>query len=406
MKHRYIPVIAAFTILVLSCSNKETGNLTTIDLKEALKHTGVVKLSELASDVEFVEFDSTNPEAYFQQVRSLSVGKNHIMVVDEFRNQVILFSRSGKFIRLIGRVGKGPGEYLQCWLSAMDPEESCILVADHLQKQLIKYAITGEFLKSVSYKDLIPVFLLDGLEFIDDEHFGLVARRTGKPSDDFSSVPVFDLDLNLTHKFLNRANDENLKINNNTNQSLFRLKDKLLYHESFFDTLYYLYPDGHEKPAYRIDVGKGGLTREYLSDYNVYINTNPQVFDRVLNVVEVGDYIFMRGFAGEQFELAYRKKTGESFSLTAPDNCYKSEIQIPCVENDLFGYGIFQIRKFNPDLGIYAEILWTPDLQDTAVLNCIRGKQVLLPEKREEFIHIIERTGGGTEILVLLKTLK
>ncbi len=406
MKHCYILFIAAVALLVQSCSDKETGNLPTIDIKEALKHSGVVKLSELASDVEFVEFDSTNPEAYFKQVRSLSVGKNHIMVVDEHRNQVILFSRTGKFIRLIGRVGKGPGEYLQCWLSAMDPKERCIIVADHLQKQLIKYAITGEFLKFVSYKDLIPVFLLNNIEFIDDDHFGLVARRTGKPSDDFCSVPVFDLDLNLTHKFLARVNDENLKIQYNMNTTLFKLKNKVLFHEPFFDTLYYLYPDGQEKQAYRIDMGKGGLPREYLSDYNVLRSTNQLAFDQIFSIAESREYIFMRGYAGKQFELAYRKKTGESFSLTIPDNCKTTEFRIPCVENDLFGFGIFQIRKSNPDLGIYTQILWTPDLQDSAVLNCIREKKVLLPEKREEFLRIIERTGGDTEILVLLKALR
>lgn len=339
-----LPVFLLLAACKSGSGNGKSASLITVDVQEALKKSGVVKLSEIATDVEFVEFDSVNPDGYFSQTRSVSVGEKYIMISDELRKQVILFERSGKFVRLIGRRGQGPGEYVDCRHAAMDPRGRFIVVADYYSNQLVKFSTSGEYLKSVTLNNVIPPTIIDGIVFLDDDHFGLLVRRHGLPTDLYSSFPVFDPDLNLSGRFLQRANDDNLKIRYNNNKSLFRIGEKVLFHEPYFDTVYHLYPDGMEIPLYRIDVGKKGFTREYLSEPAINLNTNQLSFDQIVSVVETPGYLFIRGYAGKAFELAYRKKTGETFSLAVADNCEESGDHFPCMENDLFGYGDIKIR--------------------------------------------------------------
>ncbi len=406
MKYFSLCLILTSAFLLGSCSgNDKPNNLITIDIQEALKKNGSVKLSELVSDVEFVEFDTVHPEAYFDQARSISVGKNYILIAREFQNQVILFDRNGMFIRLIGRVGKGPGEYVNCFVVGMDPNEKFVFVADYVQKRLIKYAISGEYIKSILYTDVIPRSLIDDIVFIDDNHFGLQVRRNGEPTNNYCSLPVFDLDLNLTHQYLKRANDEDLKLVYDHYKTVFKLDDKVLFCESYFDTVYYLYPDGREEAAYRFDLGKNGFSRNYLSDYNTFKNSSSLDFDFVSSVSETQDYLFISGFASGAFTLAHRKKSGETFSLPAAENCGLFKEPYHTLENDLFGVNPIFIRYSHPDLKIYPVWMWTcrHDLNKTDVINCIRAQQVLLPEKRDEFVKIAERSDAGTLLLVLLK---
>jgi hypothetical protein len=285
----------------------------------------------------------------------------------------------------------------------MDPRGRFIVVGDYYSNQLVKFSTSGEYLKSVTLNNIIPPTIIDGIVFLDDDHFGLLVRRHGLPTDLYSSFPVFNPDLNLSRRFLQRANDDNLKIRYNNNKSLFRIGDKLLFHEPYFDTVYHLYPDGTEIPLYRIDVGKKGFTREYLSEPAINLNTNQLAFDQVMSVVETPEYLFIRGYANEFFELAYRKETGETLSLEVTDNCYESGIHMPCVENDLFGYGIVKIRWSAPELKVYPDIMWVPGSKDIETIKCIREKKVALPQKRDEFLRLIGRSGDGKLILALLK---
>lgn len=69
-----------------------------------------VPLSSIGSSVEYIALESS-PESYFSVRRQISLSENYILVADKQLNRVLLFNRDGKFLRQIGKSGKGPGEF-------------------------------------------------------------------------------------------------------------------------------------------------------------------------------------------------------------------------------------------------------------------------------------------------------
>lgn len=85
-----------------------------------------IKLSDLVKSVEIVQF-YPSAETYFVNARSFAVGKQYTLIADDRgggTSNIILCERNGKFVRNIGRIGKGPGEFLIAWLTMMDPSEN------------------------------------------------------------------------------------------------------------------------------------------------------------------------------------------------------------------------------------------------------------------------------------------
>ena len=68
-----------------------------------------LRVSEFADTVVYIPLE-TNSNSLLRRVRQIQIINNHILVNDG--NKLLLFSMDGKFVRQIGKKGKGPGEYL------------------------------------------------------------------------------------------------------------------------------------------------------------------------------------------------------------------------------------------------------------------------------------------------------
>jgi len=133
MKYKFICLFALATILFSFQSKKKNlsespGSLTYIDVLQAFNTEKSFKMSEMVKEVEIVQFE-TSSDAYFQNASSSTIGKKYILIADNGNNRVILFDRQGKFIRHIGRKGKGPGEFNRVKYVVMDPAEKFIFIA-------------------------------------------------------------------------------------------------------------------------------------------------------------------------------------------------------------------------------------------------------------------------------------
>ena len=69
----------------------------------------VFPLSEIASDVEFVQLEVTDESLLRDEIHNIQVSDSYILVDDY--HSVYLYTREGKFIRKISQKGQGPEEY-------------------------------------------------------------------------------------------------------------------------------------------------------------------------------------------------------------------------------------------------------------------------------------------------------
>jgi len=245
---------------LISCSGDKpepSVGIIKIDVLEAFNTQKSLKLSDFIKEVELIPLESSK-DAYFRYPYSHTIGEKYIMVADAERAQMVLFDRKGKFIRAIGKKGKGPGEFIEPRQAAMDPNEEFIFIADGGASKLVKYSIEGEYMKEISIKEFSNARYINSIEFININQFGMINRRPWAPMEGFASLTVFDKNLNLVKNILPRLNDVNLCINFHPH-ALFTINpERMTFWEPYLDTLYTITPEGEAIPTHVVGFSKGG----------------------------------------------------------------------------------------------------------------------------------------------------
>ncbi len=117
------------------------------NISDALKKEEAVFLSEIAADVKYILLEYTN-ESALSYINGVIFFKNHILIYD-VRSNLLLFNMDGKFIRRIGKLGRGPGEYSNILGIDADVQNEIIYVLDNGTNKLLSYGLDGKFIPTI-----------------------------------------------------------------------------------------------------------------------------------------------------------------------------------------------------------------------------------------------------------------
>ena len=100
-------------LLILNCGYTYGQNTTkdrpfTISLNTNLSNSKEIGLKEIAENIEYIKLEFL-PESALGRIQSFVATEKYFFVFDN--RDISQFSRSGKYIRKIGKSGRGPGEY-------------------------------------------------------------------------------------------------------------------------------------------------------------------------------------------------------------------------------------------------------------------------------------------------------
>lgn len=108
-----------------------------------------VPLSDIINNCEVIPLE-TNDSSLFESVYHVGISDNFIAIHSRGRMPIKLFSRKGKFIRNIGAIGRGPGEFTSLSGIQLDePADRIYLTPFGRAKEIIAYNFEGETQKSV-----------------------------------------------------------------------------------------------------------------------------------------------------------------------------------------------------------------------------------------------------------------
>jgi len=402
-----LSILFCFSLFGCHSRSDLLGEMKTIDMNQAFGMEKSILLSDLVKSVEIVQFHPSM-ETYFVNARSLTVGEKYILIADDRgggTSNLLLCERNGKFVRNIGRIGNGPGEFLNAWLTLMDPSENYIIIADDQSNKLIKYSVSGEFIHERTMDELPDSYIFDDARFINENEFVFIPRRPVKAIDGFASMLVYDLDLNPSGKILPRANDENLPLFNNLYQLIGEGPDRLFYWEPYFDTLYTINPDHSTEATHVIGWSKGGPSFDYMKTFTYKLPPHKQYpTNFIYSISETKQYFFISGMAQmERFSAVYNKKSEELFLLTDKPECNTSSDQTSSIiKNDLFGIEPVYIRRFDRQTNRYVAWMRAGMVASENDLDCIRNKEVKLPEIRDQLLEIAESDEDDNKMVLLL----
>lgn len=182
-------VLLQCILLLSSCwSDNET------DLKKILveKDDPVdLYLSDISDELQIVKLE-TGDSCLLSHIMKIEYSENSMFIFDFRGPKVMQFSTTGKFIRKVGRKGRGPGEYPNLRTFTIDKNNKLIYFAT--SKKLMCYDFSGTFLREIEFN-----FLVEDMLCVDGE-LKLFATEFGKKveSGDFVNIKrLFCVDTNL-----------------------------------------------------------------------------------------------------------------------------------------------------------------------------------------------------------------
>ena len=147
MKNDYI-IFLIICILFSGCNShtkhvaEDAMEFHTIDFEKSFETEKQMLISEIADTVEYLEL-KTPEDIIITRIYQLKQFEDNLIVIS--RGAVYLFCRNGQFLRQIGNIGQGPGEYPYAFDVEIDAKKKEIVVTDGMQ--LLFYNFDGYFLR-------------------------------------------------------------------------------------------------------------------------------------------------------------------------------------------------------------------------------------------------------------------
>jgi len=135
------------SLILVSCDNQEQEEITVIDVVGNMNNTIDIKLSDIAETVQYIPLE-TNSECLISKGNKIVTTKDYFFIADG-KNPLFVFDHEGKFIRKIGAVGKGPGEFQNCNQFHVDEETEEVYVFN--QKEFVVYSWNGAYISTVKF---------------------------------------------------------------------------------------------------------------------------------------------------------------------------------------------------------------------------------------------------------------
>ena len=202
--------ITSLILLLTACGRKQEKVENTVveftppynvEIPANIKQTvdDVFPLSEVASDVEFVQLEVTD-ESLLREIFSIQVSDSHILVEDF--DEAFLYTRQGKFLTKVGQKGQGPGDYVYIICMALDEnnQEIHILARDGMKT----YGFDGKFKRKVSLLSYELFSNFEPLMYIWNNHIFLRDRiALGMPREDIWTWALTDTSIQIKQKYYN-----------------------------------------------------------------------------------------------------------------------------------------------------------------------------------------------------------
>lgn len=360
------------SFVIVSCNiNKDKENLKVIDLAGSFDAKNVLTLSNIATEVEYIPLETGN---------DIMIGKNPIayatkdfILVFNFR-QILQFNREdGAFIREIGRVGNGPGEYSRATLLTPVDEETQTIFALANTKR-ISYAFDGQHKGSV----VLNPDVADVVKISDNCFAGYHPNFSGSEN---VKVSLYDSLGNILNKFANHSiapNEENAINIWNPHGWFYKFNNQTYFAELFNDTLYSI-NSKYLEPRYIFNLGRysAPYEKQNTTDFASKQAANHFLFNSIFESKRYLFYTFR--YQRQVITAAYNKAT-QAVGFSTPD----SPTAIGGIVNDmhnLFPFPLSTVSHNEEIVGLvdaHKVVQWFAEnnLQDASSAQILRLKQI------------------------------
>ena len=143
MKH--VGIFSFLLLLLFSCTSRDKSKIEEI---YSIKLDDVQETTLTYSDIidiqEWIVLDSLNECTIGDVAKIEEFNKEYYVLDKAIQKCVLVFDEHGKYLRRIGRIGQGPGEYAQIYDFTINRRTGCVAILSGLSKVYV-YDLKGEF---------------------------------------------------------------------------------------------------------------------------------------------------------------------------------------------------------------------------------------------------------------------
>lgn len=150
MKKFLIPLVFVIAVSSIRCTDKKSKHENRVEADNKIvtqvinfpqSGEDILKVSYFADTVIYIPFETT-PESLMDRIKQLWLNDS-LIIVNCYKAGLLMFRIDGKFMRKIGKPGRGPGEY--GLIFDFDVIQDTIYISSSGRRGFLRYAIDGTF---------------------------------------------------------------------------------------------------------------------------------------------------------------------------------------------------------------------------------------------------------------------
>jgi hypothetical protein len=409
-------ILLSLFLLLVSCNNKkhhkdepiaiETPYTHIIDIKEGFDNPTEIKLSSIADSIKYIVL-SKEKDVIISAFPFLQLTDSNIYL--NFRGLIYRFTLSGKFLNTIGKIGRGPEEYMSGSPFAINSSSKTVYVKRNYMDDYISFKSSGEFIGNISLKKSDYVW-----EFrcLSDSNFMYTFTYTfmrDKSLEDIILCGLYDLTGNkiqvIEHPAKKIPSDiDNSKLGIPAPDFTFFNNEVVL---SYIDTVYKITSNSISA---RFILNWGDIPHRQTFEELYYIQREPtkKVTKSGQFLETYGKAFFILKKTNEYYLFEYDKITGLTKSMVsgmAANLSYRNDTEIGFV-NDIDGGVNFYPKWTNNSGNIWID--WEDAFEFKNVLNkeFLSKSNAVYPDRKEgliEFLNSLKEDDNPVLKIVYLK---
>lgn len=384
------PYLILLVLALGSCRQTDSG---LYELDPRTIEDNEITLSEMADDITYIPLDNNIPISLIYDPRYFA---NDNIYLSAYQSGVMIFDKTGRFVRRIGSIGRGPGEYVFYNKFTVDDKSGTVYVLD---ARIVRvFSKTGRFLRSIELKefgdgsDVIEffnskIFISCHPQFEGVKHDWIVLDTLGNLVESRKrSIPEF------TSGYL-------------AGGGVYKFDDRIYSWNPWSDTIFSISPDLTSEPSYVISPGEHRLPREEINSLE-----DLDLYSEPYMILESYQFRIFRYYYGKKVTIALiDKKSRESYSTDLISGPAVLGVNfIGGITNDLDGGIRFQpVNYFVENEREYLAGLINPyDIKALVQKNEFKTFLPKYPEKKKTFEELAGRINETDNQILMVVRLK
>lgn len=388
----------------------------TIDIDGARNNQETMFLSDYTDEISYVKLKLPSG-LFLKLIRDVQIANDSIYVFEGTINKIIVFDIDGNYIKTIGRIGRGPNEYISLRSFYVDQSD----------RYLLLYTSSGDILRftpdGVLVKKLFNLRYANEMYFLN--HYLIFTGFSG------SNMNMPDSIMKITVTDLNRTKIDSIpspfySIKNWRVKNLWfpghfaasRYNGVLLSNEPCTDTILQISEGGEISPRYIFDTGGNSFPFEwrYTSKDEEIKRKRNDIIYITSSPFETENNLFLKfAFQREAFIYRFDKTTlkGSTFfysgdaqiDMSRGDTGYPDEFGL--VNNIDGGLDFFpQWSVYSDSTQLFISAKDAYEMKQTLTTEYFTNREAISPDMKTELIELVKNLEEKDDFVLMIVNLK